>query len=106
MRAAFRAGQKGGAHLHASRAQHPQGGDAAPIHDAAGGDNGNRDIFGQQRRQGEDAHQALFGVTDEGAAMTARLGPLSDDEIHAAFLQNNRFQHVGGGAQGDDPGIP
>ena len=92
--------------MYARRAQHPNGGDAAPVHDAASGDDGRGDMLGEQRRQGEDADQALFRMADEGAAMTAGLGALRDDAIHAAFFQHDGFQHMGRRAQGDNPGIP
>ena len=106
MRAAFRARQKSRTHLHAGRAQDPNGGNAPSVHDATSSDNGNGDMFSQQRRQGENADQTLLRVTDEGAAMTTGLGPLRDDAIYAAFLQHDGFQHMGGGAQGENPSVP
>ena len=60
--------------LHAGRAQHPRGGDTAPVHDAAGGDDRQPDMLGQQRHQGQDTDQTLFGMADEGSPVPARFG--------------------------------
>ena len=75
-RAAFRASQERSAHLDARRAQYPSGGDAAPVHDAAAGDDGHPDVLGQQRDQGQDTDQPPFRVADEGTAMATGLGAL------------------------------
>ena len=91
----FRATQIGTADLHAGGAERKRRRDAAPVRDAAGGDNGDLRRVDHLRHQCERPRLLGNIVGQEHAAMAAGLGALGDDGIDAVILEPDRLLHDG-----------
>jgi hypothetical protein len=77
--------------LDALRAERERSGDAATVHDRAGGDHRHAHAVDDLWKQREAAHQRVVERMQEPLAMAAGLAPLRDDEVHARLFERGRL---------------
>ena len=93
MDARFRAAQKGRPDLRGAGAESQRGGHAAPIGDAAGGDDRNANRIDDRRQQREQPDQLALGRgLIEAAAMAAGLHALCGDDVRAGGFGRARLR--------------
>ena len=102
--ARFGAGKKRRAQLNRLRAERKGCRDAAPVHDAAGGD--ERDLYriGDLRHERHQADRGILEVAEKRAAVPTCLETLRADEIGTGGFARTRFGGGGGSRDHDAAG--
>jgi hypothetical protein len=98
-------GEKGRPELDALGAERQRSGDAAPVHQAAGKNDGHLDAVDELGHERDTADETLLERSEERAAVAAGFGRLRDHDVDAGLLQHDRFRDGRGGTENRAAGL-